>query len=55
MAFRRRHLSVFFLAAITCFVIALLIDTGVVTSTRESAWLAGGLLSLSLGLVGTGG
>ena len=54
MRLQRRHLSVFFLGAIVCFVIALLIATGVVTSTRESAWLIGGLLSLSLGLLGSG-
>jgi hypothetical protein len=52
---QRRHLSIFILAAAACFLIALLIDTGVVTSTRESAWLTGGFLSLSLGLLGSGG
>jgi hypothetical protein len=55
MRIQRRHLSVFFLAASVCFVIALLIETGTVSSTRESAWLAGGLLSLSIGLLGSGG
>jgi hypothetical protein len=52
MQLKRSHLSVFFVGALVCFVIALLITTGVVTSTRENAWLVGGLLSLSLGLMG---
>jgi hypothetical protein len=52
MTLRRHHLSVFFVAAIACFVIALLITTGEITSTREGAWQVGGLLSLSLGLMG---
>jgi len=54
MRIQRRHLSIFVLGAVVCFVIALLISTGVVTSTRENAWLVGGLLSLSLGLLGSG-
>jgi hypothetical protein len=55
MRIQRRHLSVFFLVAMVCFVIALLIATGTVNSTRETAWLVGGLLSLSIGLLGSGG
>jgi hypothetical protein len=54
MVLHRRHLSVFFLAALGCFVVALLIATGYVQSTRETAWLIGGLLALSLGLMGSG-
>jgi hypothetical protein len=52
MTLKRTHLSVFFAAAIVCFAIALLITTGVITSSREGAWQVGGLLSLSLGLMG---
>jgi hypothetical protein len=52
MKLQRQHLSLFVIAAILCFLVALLIATGVVDSTRESAWLAGGLLSLSLGVLG---
>jgi hypothetical protein len=48
----KRHTSLFFVAAIVCFVIALLITTGVVDSVRYNAWLTGGFLSLSLGLGG---
>lgn len=54
MRIQRRHLSIFILGAVVCFLIALLIATGVVTSSREDAWLVGGFLSLSLGLLGSG-
>jgi hypothetical protein len=52
MKLQRQHLSFFVVAAALCFLVALLIATGTVDSTRGSAWLAGGLLALSLGLLG---
>jgi hypothetical protein len=52
MRVQRQHLSFFFVAAVACFVVALLIATGVVDSTRQNAWLSGGFLSMCLGLLG---
>jgi len=39
---------VFLIGAIVCFVIALLISTGVFTSDTRDSWAIGGLLSLTL-------
>jgi hypothetical protein len=39
---------VFVIAAVVCFVVALLLSLGVISGSNQEAWMIGGLLSFAL-------